>query len=486
MARVVARAVRTRERPLPRDLSIPYGAATLHLSVAESERIVGLARRRPGTHNARRRFVEQQVLQLLAQEYDLTRRRMGASPEPAGAGLAPHDGPVAAEVAGLVEVGRQIRRVPAVAEALDRMWPRLSPHELVHDLFGARALLAAAGRGILAPRELGLLYRPRSRSLDEVLWTAADAALVDEARAHLGPRRARPRQRAVSRDRADRLREEVGYWPAGLGTTPLPGGSADPGRTADTGEDEVRSYGHIVVDEAQDLSPMQLRMLARRSISGSMTVVGDIAQATGPWTPSGWQEVAAHLTPSRPPRLVELTVGYRTPAEVMAVAAGVLAAAAPGLRPPRPVRRSGSEPGVLRAEPGALASAVGDAAAAALAVTERSGGRAAVLVPGALFGEIVRALAERGLDPVDPRDPDGPGLAAALVVLPADESHGLEFDAVVVAEPAAIAAGDGRGGEHPRTPTTQGLRTLYVALTRPTQRLDVVHSVGLPEAMRAG
>ena len=92
---------------------------------------------------------------------------------------------------------------------------------------------------------------------------------------------------------------------------------------------------------------MQLRMLARRSLSGSMTVVGDIAQATGPWAPAGWDDITRHLTPQRPPRLVELTVSYRTPAEVVALAAQVLAVAAPEIAPPRPVRQSGFPPRIV-------------------------------------------------------------------------------------------------------------------------------------------
>lgn len=227
---------------------------------------------------------------------------------------------------------------------------------------------------------------------------------------------------------------------------------------------------------------MQLRMLARRSISGSMTVVGDIAQATGPWSPEGWNDVAAHLTPARAPRIVELTVGYRTPAEVMEVAAGVLAVAAPRLTPPRPVRRSGERP--TRTEVPAGAIAEGAAAAAARELAAVGAGRTAVLVPGVLLPAVTGALAGRGLDPVDPRDPAGPGLAAPLVVLPAAESHGLEFDAVVVVEPAAIAAGEGWvGTEVPLGSTTTGLRALYVALTRPTRRLAVVHSAPLPEGL---
>ncbi|HEY5245183.1 MAG TPA: hypothetical protein VIJ60_05905, partial [Acidimicrobiales bacterium] len=215
-----------------------------------------------------------------------------------------------------------------------------------------------------------------------------------------------------------------------------------------------------------------------------MTVVGDIAQATGPWAPSGWAEIATHLTPTKEPRLTELTVSYRTPAEVVEVAAGVLAVAAPGVAPPRPVRRSGHRPTVTEVPPGALADRA--AAVAEQEVAAVAPGRVAVLVPGPLHGEILRVLVARESGAVDPRDPRGPGLAASLVVLPADEANGLEFDSVVVVEPALVAAGDGVGREGPPAPTTRGLRALYVALTRPTQRMAVVHSLPLPTGLALG
>ena len=487
MATVIARAVRTRQRPLREDVEVPFGATTLRLAAADTEQIVATARRRPGPHNARRRYVEQQVLDRLTTQYDRARRRT----------LGDQASPPVHQDAGneldLAEIARQLRRVPAVATALDRMWPRLLPHELVHDLFGAKPLLAAAGRGVLGDTELGALFRSRSTSLDEVRWTVADAALVDEARALLGPRRPRARRRPEQGERADQVKE-IGFWPPGLGTAPVvaSNGARD--------DEEIRSFGHIVVDEAQDLSPMQLRMLARRSISGSMTVVGDVAQATGPWAPSDWHDVAAHLTPARPPRIVELTVGYRTPAEVMELAAGVLRVAAPTLTPPTPVRRSGQIPTVTHVPRADLGAAVARIAAHEMAAV--GAGRTAVLVPSGNADDVVAALEAAGLAPVDPRQPGGPGLAAPLVVLPAGESHGLEFDAVVVVEPALIAAGSehgtrrGRGdvahgapaGDEPRVPstTTHGLRALYVALTRPTQRLAVVHSLGLPEGLERG
>jgi len=486
MAGVLARAVRTRQRPLPGDVAIPFGATTLRLSVGDSAEIVAMARRRPGTHNSRRRFVEHEVVRRLVEQYERFQRGFtGAGAETAGwvdpDGEEPGDGGPEGDGTGLdlAELGRQLRRHRALGEALHRIWPRLAPHELLHDLFGARPLIAAAAGGVLSPAEQALLFRPRRPSLDEVPWTPADAALVDEARTILGPRRPRPaRSRPDGRERLERAREETGFWPAGLDPNPVPTGN---GSHAGVDDDAVRSYGHIVVDEVQDLSPMQLRMLARRSLSGSMTVVGDIAQATGPWAARDWAEVASHLTPKREPRLVELTVSYRTPAEVVEVAARVLAAAAPGVTPPRPVRRSGTRPVLVHAPPGSLSARAADLAAAELEAVEA--GRVAVLAPPALLGALERAIAGRGLEAVDPRDPQGEGLGARLVLLPADVANGLEFDSVLVVEPALITAEDGwapAGAEGPPVPSTRGLRTLYVALTRTTRRLTVVHSLPLP------
>jgi DNA helicase IV len=466
MVKVLARAVRTRQRPLRHDAEIPFGAAVLRLRVRTSEEIVAMARRRPGTHNARRRFVEAQVVRALSDDYRARLSRSGSA--------APEDAPSQEEQNDL---SQRLRRVPEVAEALDRMWPRLSPHEFLHDLLGARPLLVAAGKGILSAEEAQRLYRPRSTSLDAVHWTVGDAALIDEARTLLGSRRGQRPNRARSQ-RNDEGQAPDGFWPQGLAASPAPvagpvNGSAD----------EVRAFGHIVVDEVQDLSPMQLRMLARRSLSGSMTVVGDIAQATGPWAPTGWDDVTRHLSPQRPPRLVELTVSYRTPAEVVDLAAQVLAVAAPGIAPPRPVRQSGYQPRIVATSRGGLAASLASLARAE--VDAVAPGRVAVFGPAVMLPELTRALAEAGLDPIDPRDPAGEGLAAGLVVLPADETNGLEFDSVIVVEPSLVAAvGDEPAGEGPPVPTTRGLRTLYVAFTRPTKRLTVLHAEPLPIALR--
>jgi DNA helicase IV len=485
MAIVVGRAVRSRQRPLRRDAEVPFGAAVLRLSADASAGIVSAARRRPGSHNARRRFLEQLVVRRLADEYLRTLSIRGITPQAVPApGLADFDpaaptGPSSSISAGLPEpetdghpahegnghrrglegngrgpgtraveaprssgddpdeesgfdlgeFSRQVRRLPEVAEALDRMWPRLSAEELLHDLFGSPPLLSLAAKGILSPSEQRLLQRARSAALAEIPWTVADLALIDEARVLLGPRR------------------------------PRSGGAGE--------HDEPRTYGHIVVDEAQDLSPMQLRSVSRRSLSGSITMVGDIGQATGPWAPDSWDEVTAHLPGQRPPRLVELTVSYRTPAEVVEVAARVLAETAPGLRPPTPVRRTGVAPYFEQVEVGRLAERV--AALATQACGDVAPGTAAVLAPASLVADLAVALDAAGVHATDPRRD---GLGGPLSLLPVDLANGLEFDAVVVVEPAAIVE------ESP-----QGLRALYVALTRPTRRLVVIHTRPLPAAL---
>ena len=250
MAKVLAKAVRDRERPLRAPLRVPFGAQTLVLPPERTAEIVGEARRRFRLHNPARRFVEKQLFAALSEV-----SRVPTTPD---------------------EVRERTRATPEVREALERMWPVLTPAELLHDLFGSKALIELAARRHLDPDERAALFRPRSEDVGSVVWTHDDVPLLDEARALLGPRR--------------RRRSEDGTDP-----------------------DEVRTYGHIVVDEAQDLSPMQLRMLARRSLNGSMTVVGDIAQATGVWAHRDWDDILEHLPKKRPSQRAELSIGYRIP-----------------------------------------------------------------------------------------------------------------------------------------------------------------------------
>ena len=442
MARFVADAVSDRERPLKRTVEVGFEGFVLRITAEASRRIVAAVRRRPGTHNARRRQVEGLLSRLLHQQYrQAAERRLRAGLGRAGVtDLIDVDGDdddvegdergeaLASGDVSEPDLWSLVRGLPAVTRTLDRMWPVLTPAELLHDLYGAPALVRLASRGALGADEQAALVRPRSTELDEIAWTAGDLPLLDEARVLLGPRRAGAKR----------------------------GG-------------EVRQYGHIVVDEAQDLTPMQLRMLARRSLSGSMTVAGDIAQATGPRGLSRWDEVTSFLPALRPTRVVELSVNYRTPSEVMALAGRVLALTAPDLKPPLSVRSTGEHPVVEAVEPDGLGERVAGVAAAETAVVRP--GTVAVVVPPSLLGAVEQALVAAGTDFASAeRD----GIDATITVIPIGMVKGLEFDSVVVVEPAGIVA------ESP-----QGLRALYVALTRATRRLTLVHARPLPEMLRS-
>jgi superfamily I DNA/RNA helicase len=369
--------------------------------------IVADARRRFRLHNAGRRFVEAQLFVALAE----------ASRTPT----------TAEEVRERVRLGAEVR------EALERMWPVLTPAELLHDLFGSRPLIDLAAAKHLDADEREALERPRSDDVAGVAWTHDDVPLLDEARALLGPKPRRRRER---------------------------GNGSDP--------DEVRTYGHIVVDEAQDLSPMQLRMLARRSLNGSMTVVGDIAQATGVWAHAGWDEILAHLPDKRPSRRAELTIGYRIPGPTMDLAANVLAVAAPDLEPPDSVREQGDPPRIVESSLDDLADRV-----ARVAADERSDvdpGSVAVIAPQTLVDEVSRALDRAG---IQYGRAARNGLESQVTLVPVSLVKGLELDAAVVVEPAAIVDEE-----------AQGYRALYVALTRATKRLAIVHARPLPDPLR--
>jgi DNA helicase IV len=397
MAHVIRKAVADRQRRLRSDLRVGLGAQTLVCTVDDSARIVADAHRRYHRHNAGRKHVEQRLFEVLA---DSARN------------------PVRAE-----DVRDQLRRHPAVVEALEWMWPVLTPAQLLHDLFGSRALIELAGRKWLRPDEQAELHRPRT-SIDEVTFTWQDVPLLDEARERLGPRRRRKGQ-----------------------------------------DDEIRTYGHIVVDEAQDLSPMQLRMVARRSLSGSLTIVGDIAQATGAWAHESWDEILEHLPTKRGTRQSELTVGYRIPAKNMEMATRVLRVAAPELTPPISVREGGDPPVVRHADTGGLHQLVAEVTRTEAA--EVDPGSLAIIVPATFVEQVSEALTDAG---IEHGRATRQGLRQPVTIVPVGMVKGLEVDASVVVEPAAIVDEE-----------AQGLRALYVALTRATKRLAIVHERPLPE-----
>jgi len=462
MVAVLARALRTRQRAIRDDVEIPVGRAIVVVKARHTREVVERARRRPGNHNQRRSAVGRELAMRLASEYH---ERFSSE------GL--EEGNAMTELADL------IRQTPQFKEIVQRIWPRLSGQELLHDLFGARALLRAAGQDLLSDEEMDLLHRPRSTSLDEIRWTKADAALIDEARILLGPRR---KPRVLNRPLDAGVLDGVdldSYSGAVRGAALREAQRLAPTQNTELDEAEFVTYGHIVVDEAQDLSPMELRVLKRRDLTGSMTIVGDMGQATTASSASSWNAVLEVLDPRRTPVRVDLTVSYRTPEEVLDFAAPTLLAAAPDLEAPRPVRRAGFMPKVHEVSSDDFERSL--VAMVREEVDTVTPGRVAVIVVGHRVTEILGLLERGGLAAVDPRDQDSKGLGADLVVLAAEGANGLEFDAVVVVEPHEIAS---RGSTDTLALTPRGLRTLYVAMTRPTRRLAIIACGELPKTLR--
>ncbi|HEY0521573.1 MAG TPA: ATP-binding domain-containing protein [Ilumatobacteraceae bacterium] len=420
MADVIDQAVTDRERPLRDDLVVPFRTGYLRLRAEETQRIVRSAQRRFRRHNAARRWVEGEIWAAMAATW--------------------REGTLT-----LNEVKEVVRPMPEVRAALERMWPLLSPAELLHDLFGSKALLKLAASKHLKDHEYLSLYRPRLEDVTKVRWTEHDAALLDEARSYLGAKR--------------QARGSNGQNGQSGNNSHGPGQSD---------ADEIRTYGHIVVDEVQDLTPMQLRMVSRRSLNGSMTVVGDIAQATGALAPNDWADVLRHLPDQKPSRVIGLSVGYRIPAQIMALANQVMLAATPTLRAPTSVRQSDDHPEFIHVSNDDLLGAVADATKAL--TDDITDGTIAVVAPDSMVDAVSHALESAG---IEHGRATRTGLELGVTVVPVSVVKGLELDGVVVVEPASIVEEE-----------QQGLRALYVALTRSTRRLTIVHSAELPAAMR--
>jgi DNA helicase IV len=301
------------------------------------------------------------------------------------------------------ELERALRRGGFLTRWLDRVLPLPQPEKLVSRLLTSPAALEAASEDVLDDDERKLLLRDRPRRMSDLRWSDQDVPLLDEARTLL----------------------------AGA----------------------PRSYGHVIVDEAQDLSPMQLLAISRRAVDGSLTILGDVAQATGPVVYRRWQELEPYLPDEAEMAIEELRHAYRVPAEIMDFALPLLDRIAPEVEPPLAYRKGGDPPRLVPVdEDELLAAALREAAALA-----EQDGLLAVIVPRAFAGDL----------------PQGELFDEISVpVLTPRQAKGLEFDHVVVVEPAAVADDGDRG-----------LRELYVALTRPTNTLVVVHARPLPEPL---
>ncbi|MFE4360801.1 HelD family protein [Kitasatospora sp. NPDC056800] len=330
-----------------------------------------------------------------------------------------------------------VARNSAVKAVVKECWPAVDPAKLVLRLLSEPEFLAACAEGVLTPEEQRAVLWPKpGRSVKTARWTAADAVLVDEA--------------------TDLVQR-----------TP--------------------SLGHVVLDEAQDLSPMQYRAVGRRCTTGSATVLGDLAQGTTPWATASWPEALRHLGKPQA-HIEELTKGFRVPEEVIAYASRLLPAIAPGLAPASSVREAPGSLTIRRIADGAAegdadtdtdGGTTGDAAGteAVLAACREAlehEGSTGLIAADARVPRLAEALTAAGLPYLSPGDETS--AEARLTLVPASLAKGLEYDYVVLDEPAAVVAGE----PDERT----GLRRLYVALTRAVSGLTVLHREPLPEQLR--
>ncbi|QDI68961.1 ATP-dependent DNA helicase [Streptomyces calvus] len=457
MADVLAEVVRDRQALPDPVITIEHDREILMLD----DGLVTVARERTRAaklpHNAAREHFEGHILNALT---DMVAERIGTDP---------YDGSNLLDPSDITQIRDELAENPEVWSAIDRLWPRLTPQRLVADFL-------AAPEGYLSDEDAAAVRRPVTRH-----WTVADVPLLDEAAELLGE------DDRLARERAERERQtQIAYAQGVLDVSYAsrtfefedkedddPESSEvlsahdiiDAERFAERHEEEDHrsaaeraaadrtwAFGHIIVDEAQELSPMAWRLLMRRSPTRSMTLVGDPAQTSEAGGVGAWADILGPYVEDRWEH-TRLGVNYRTPAEIMDVAAAVVRAEHPDFEPPGSVRSTGVRPWARATDdlPGAVAEAVAELTPAE--------GRLAVIAPR----ETHRALAAR-LDGVTAgAEPD---LTHDVVLLDPRQAKGLEFDSVLVVEPGRYGTSD-----------------LYVALTRATQRLGVLHTGPLPRAL---
>ncbi|RBY80565.1 helicase [Geodermatophilus sp. TF02-6] len=473
MVEVLQRAVDDRQVVPEGPREVVVDGFALRLRPNDVKRARTAARRADRLHNLARPVFARRIVDVLTARYA---ERLGAGID-GGSGLLDRE-----DVAAL---RRELETEPAVRLLVDDLWPVLTPERLLTELYADPARLAAATPG-WSDADRALLHRPRGSAVSPAAWTPADVPLLEEAEELLGFDDSAQRARA-ERDRRRRLAQaqetldvlhgsrSVDLEDEHLEAEVLSAGDlidaealAERQRAVDTrttaeraAADRTWTFGHVVVDEAQELSPMAWRLLVRRCPTRSMTAVGDLAQTGTLGGAEHWEEtLRPHVGDAW--RLAELTVNYRTPAEIMAVAADVLAAGGTGATAPRSVRPGTAAPWAEVTGETALAGRVAEVTAG-LATGE---GTTAVVAPASRVAEVAAAVAAR-VDGVSA----GPEADSALgpVVLTPAEAKGLEFDAVLVVDPRRILDEGVRGHND-----------LYVALTRATQRLGVLSPGALP------
>jgi DNA helicase IV len=470
MATVLAAAVKDRQSVGREIRVVAIDGEQIRLRPADLTSVRTATRRASRQHNLARPAFLRALVDLIARRYA---DRLGADVR-GGANLL--------DRADLQALRAEVAAEPAVRRLADELWPVLTPEQLLTELFASPARIRAATRG-WTDADRALLHRPAGAE-----WTPADVPLLEEADELLGvddsAERAREqrrlrRARAHAQETLDLLHgsrstdldddEEGEELTAGdlIDAAQLAerGAEADYRTTAErAAADRSWTFGHVVVDEAQELSAMAWRLLVRKCPTRSMTVVGDLAQTGSLAGATSWREVLEpHV--GQHWRQAELTVNYRTPAEIMAVAADVLAAGGAGTAAPTSVRSTGIPPTAERVAGDELIARVAERTAALAG----QGGTVAVLVPRSRLADTVAGL-QRALPDVS-AGPAADSKAGPVVLLP-EQAKGLEFDSVLLVDPRGIL-----------DEAVRGASDLYVALTRATQRLTVLHPGELPAGM---
>ncbi|MEW9529551.1 ATP-binding domain-containing protein [Microbispora sp. NPDC049125] len=451
MADVLVRAVRERQR-MPRapiEIRLDKFTLTLDRQTLEAARSKAMRSRKP--HNEARGLVVRHLLNALARQAG---RQLGR-------GML--------DDADFADLREDLRTEEPVRIALNRIWPYVTPQQLLIGLLTSEERMA--GAGLDAADRRALLRQPPAPG--EAWWSEADVPLLDEAAELLGDidEGVLRAARRVEEERDER----IAYAREVLELTGLAGVMdaerfAERQQAEDTylttaeraAKDRTWAFGHVIVDEAQELSEMAWRAVMRRCPTRSMTIVGDIAQTGSSAGAASWGRVLDPYVSGRW-REERLTVNYRTPAELMGVAARVLELVGPDLKAPESVRETGERPWARR---------VGALADTGAVVREEivEGGRLVVIVPAGLESELGAVVTAAVPEAVAGRGPAT--LDAPVAVLTVTEAKGLEFDSVIVVDPERILR------ESPR-----GASDLYVALTRATRRLGVVHTGELPTVL---
>ncbi|WP_084727950.1 HelD family protein [Rhodococcoides yunnanense] len=453
MVAVLAKAVRDRQEVPTEPRRLRFDTYDIVLDKKIVTRARGRARSSRRPHNLARPLFVSSVIDGLAQQLAA---RLGENVVDGGSLLSRDD---------IADMRDEMREDADVMAAIDELWPDLSPQQVLLELFASEDRIASAAPDLSAAERHSLLRTGRR-------FSTGDAPLLDELAELLGIDDAAERERenrqwrsqiadaqgaldiltgSAPQDLEDELDPEILMAYDLIDASQL-ARRQDSGARLTTAEraagDRTWTYGHVIVDEAQELSDMAWRMVMRRIPNRWMTLVGDVAQTGDPAGTTSWSEVLEPYVAQRWKR-TELTVNYRTPSEIMAVAREVLASIDPVQSVPRSVRDSGHAPWAQLADVAELA----DVVAQRVAEHPRPG-LSAILAPVGLVAELAHLRSE------------------FVTVSTVKDAKGLEFDSVLIIEPAAIVA------ESPR-----GLGDLYVALTRATQRLGVVHTTPLPDEL---